>query len=92
MSDVLPSELGESPTVEVRVFRLGELVHRQLCESEEEAAAVVDRWIELEGVECEVDDLSTHHRPGEILEPEAPTESAEDYPTAEVRHTYFAEE
>lgn len=92
MSDVLPTDLGESPTVEVRVFRFGELVHRQLCESEEEAAAVVDRWMELQGVECEVDDLSTHHRPGEILEPEVTTDSAEDYPAAEVRPSYLAED
>ena len=63
-------ERGETPTVEVRVFRHGELIHTALCESEEQASLVVDEWAELEGVECEVEDLSVHHRPGDVLEPE----------------------
>lgn len=69
MGDVF-DERRETPTVEVRVFRHGALVHRELCESEDQAALVVDEWSELDGVECEVDDLSIHHRPGDILEPE----------------------
>jgi hypothetical protein len=59
----------EAPTIEVRVFRNGELVHTELCESEEQASLVVDEWSELDGVQCEVDDLTIRHRPGDILEP-----------------------
>lgn len=33
-------------------------IHRELCESAEQ-----------DGVECQVDDLSVHHGPDEILEP-----------------------
>jgi len=79
MTQPLPQELGESPTVEVRVYRHGELTHRQLCESVEEAAAVVDAWSELDGVECEVDDLSVRHRPDEILEPSLSEPLVEEY-------------
>ncbi len=70
MSDESLSERDEVPTAEVRVFRHGTLVHRELVESEEQAALVIDEWAELDGVQCEVDDLSIRHHPGEILEPE----------------------
>jgi hypothetical protein len=30
----------------------------------------VDRWSELDGVECSVDDLAVHHVGGQILEPD----------------------
>jgi hypothetical protein len=73
-------ERDEAPTIEVRVFRHGELVHQELCESEAQAALVIDEWAELDGVACEVDDLSVHHRPGEILEPELAELQQEDYP------------
>lgn len=64
------SEMDGAPTVEVRVFRHGALVHRELCESEAEAAQIADWWSELEGVTVEVDDLSVRHRPGDVLEPD----------------------
>jgi hypothetical protein len=70
----------ETPTVEVRVFRHGELIHRELCESEEQAAVVIDKWSESDGIECEVDDLSVHHRPGQILEPEPAQPNDDAYP------------
>jgi hypothetical protein len=70
MSDESMSERDEAPTIEVRVFRHGTLVHQELVESEEQAALVVDEWAELDGVQCEVDDLSIRHHPGEILETE----------------------
>ena len=70
MSDESLSERDEAPALEVRVFRQGTLVHRELVESEEQAALVVERWAELDGVRCEVDDLSIHHYPAEIVEPE----------------------
>jgi hypothetical protein len=60
----------EAPTVEVVVYRDGAEIHREACESEAAAADVVERWREVEGVECVIDDLATHHRAGQILEPE----------------------
>lgn len=36
----------------------------------EEAATMVEAWAEIDGVECEVDDLSFRHHAGDILEPE----------------------
>lgn len=73
---------SEARTIEVRVFRHGRLIHDELCESEEQAALVVDAWSEMEGVECQVRDLS--QRPAEASEtngngPEMPEE---DYPEA----------
>ncbi len=77
---------GEAPTVEVTVYRHGELVHRELCESAEVAADVVERWGELDGVECFVDDLAVRHRPGQILEPESEESFPDDaYPRPETR-------
>jgi hypothetical protein len=62
---------GEAaPTVEVRVYRYGALISRIWCESEDAATAEVDKWSELDGVECEIDDLSFRHRPGDVFEPE----------------------
>jgi hypothetical protein len=71
---------GEAPTVEVRVYRDGTLIHRELCESTETAADVVELWSEVEHVECVVDDLSVHHRQGEILEPGDEAAPDESYP------------
>jgi hypothetical protein len=75
-------EHGEgAATVEVRVFRHGALAERVLCESEDQAALVIEHWSELDGVRCEVDDLTFRHVPGDVLEPEpsysATTVSAE---------------
>lgn len=83
MTEPLPQELGESRTVEVRVYRHGVLTHRQLCESVEEADAVVDAWSELQGVEFEFDDLSVKHNPEEILEPSLSEPLGEEYPREE---------
>lgn len=69
-----------TPTIDVRIFRHGALVHQELCESEEAALVVVNEWAELDGVECVVDDLSVHHVPGDILEPVPADIVEEDYP------------
>jgi hypothetical protein len=45
-------------------------VAQTLCESEEEAAMAVEEWSEVDGVECEVDDLTFRHRPGDVSEPQ----------------------
>lgn len=81
MTEVRPEDLGETPTIEVRVYRDGELIREELCESEEQAALVVQEWSELEGVSCEVDDLSIRHRQDDILEPDS-AGPWEDYPRA----------
>lgn len=80
MTEVFSEQWDETPTVEVRVFRHGKLVHRELCESQEQAALVVEAWADLDGVECEVDDLSVRHRPGDVLEPDLAELRDEDYP------------
>ncbi len=77
MSDVPFDEREESPTLEVRVYRHGERIHEELCESEEQASLVVEAWSEMDGVTCEVDDLSVRHEAGDIPEPE-PVERLEE--------------
>ena len=64
-----PDELGETPTIEVTVFRDGQVIHRELCETDEEATAVAEQWSETGEVECQIDDLSVHHRASDVLEP-----------------------
>ncbi len=64
---------AESPTVEVVVFRDGREVARELCDTAEDAALVVERWSEDPGVVCQVDDLSERHRPEDIRDPVAST-------------------
>jgi hypothetical protein len=60
-------EMGATPTIEVTVYRDGAVIHRELCESETDAAAAVEQWSEFG--ECQVDDLSVHHGATDILEP-----------------------
>ncbi|TNC21829.1 hypothetical protein [Amycolatopsis alkalitolerans] len=57
-------------TVEVLVYQDGRLLHRQLCESDEQASDVVAQWSELPGVTCDVEDLAARHEAGDILEAE----------------------
>lgn len=70
----------ESPAIEVRVFRHGDLVDRVLCETEGEATAVVERWSDVADVSCLVDDLSFQHTPDDVLEPEPSEPPEDDYP------------
>jgi hypothetical protein len=73
-----------SPTIEVRVYRHGVLVAETLCESEDEAAAVVDEWSEVDGVACEVDDLTFRHRPDDVFEPQLAVDlTSDDVPGVE---------
>ena len=65
-----PRQPGDVASVEVRLYRNGDLVHRQLCESAEEAGSLVEQWAERGITRVDIDDLSTRHEPGEILEPE----------------------
>ncbi len=70
MSENTTVDPWDSPRIEVRVYRHGELVQRELCDTEEEATRVVDAWSEIDDVTCEVDGIATQHHPGEVLEPE----------------------
>ena len=36
-----------APTLEVRIYDRGQLLTRELCESEEDAAEVVERWSDV---------------------------------------------
>lgn len=58
MSEIRPVDLGQTPTIEVRVYLRGELIDTQLCETIDEATALVAAREETPGVECEVEDLS----------------------------------
>ena len=75
-----PVSAESTPSIEVRVFRHDELIETQLCESDEAAAEVVEKWSEVDDVTCLVDDLSYHHKPGDVLEPEPAEPTDEDYP------------
>ena len=60
----------DTPTLRVKVYEHGELVAQVPCESTGEAADVVAQWEDVEGVECELEDLATHHRALDVLAPE----------------------
>jgi hypothetical protein len=68
-SEFGPDDLGVTPSIEVTVYRAGDLIHRELCETEDDARAVAEHWNELGAVEIQVDDLSMHHQPTDVLEP-----------------------
>lgn len=63
MANRHPEDPSDTPISEVVVLRDGAEIHRQPCESEQEAAAIVAHWEEQPGVECEVIDLTAG--PGE---------------------------
>ena len=79
MNTNFSAQWDEAPTIEVRVYRDGELISRELCESEDEASLIVETWTELEGVTCEVDDLSAGHHADEVLEPPLTTGGEDDH-------------
>lgn len=82
MSDT-GSALWDTPSIEVRVYRDGNLVQRELCENDVDAAAVVDAWSEVEGVVCQVVDPSTGSAPASVLDPR-PWEVDPDDASAEI--------
>jgi hypothetical protein len=69
--------------IEVCIYRDEVLIARELCESEDDAVAVVDHWSELGNVSFLVDDLSVHHTAEDILGPEPPDVTNEDYAIAD---------
>ncbi len=56
MSEAYTGSTPEAAGLELRVFRHGELVHTEFCESEEEAVLAADRWSDFDDVECRVTD------------------------------------
>ena len=66
-----------APTIVVKVYRDDRVLLEELCETEEEAQAVVDRWSEEGNVSFVVDDLSTRHRAEDVLAPE-PSDGYDD--------------
>jgi hypothetical protein len=60
-----------APHIEVRVYERDRLIARELCESEAEADALVERWAEEGTYTFQVDDLSTTHGPDDVLAGEA---------------------
>lgn len=82
MSAVTHDDAG-APTIEVRIYDRGRLLTRELCESEDDAAAVVERWSDQPHLSFVVDDLGTEHGPDDILAPEEPfTGGDDDHPIA----------
>ena len=59
MSSFDITDRDDTPSVEVRAYRQGELIATNLCLTSEEAAALVASLEETPGVTCEVDDLAT---------------------------------
>ena len=83
MSEGMLDDTG-TPTLEVRIYEHGRLLTRELCESEEDAASVVERWQDVANVFVVVADLSSKHGPDDILAPEESLiEDDEDLPIAE---------
>ncbi len=54
MSEAHTGSTPEAAGLEVRVFRHGKLMHREFCESEEEAVLALDSWSDFDDVECRV--------------------------------------
>jgi len=81
MSDITVYDTG-APSIEVRIYRDDRLLASELCESEDDAAAVVERWSEEGDFSFLVDDLTFRHTPGDVLGPEIVELADEDYPIA----------
>ena len=65
-----PHVPDRTPTIEMRVYRDGQLIFSKLCESEEETAEAVRGWEDIDGVVCEVDDITDGSRHGHLIETE----------------------
>lgn len=81
MSDVGLYDAG-APHIEVRVYAGDRLIARELCESDEEAEAVVERWSRDGDFTFQVDDLSFEHGPDDVLGEEAVQPEEQQYPAS----------
>lgn len=68
-----------TPSIEVTIYRGDELVARELCESEEEAALVVETWTERGDFSFEINDL-TEREYVDDFEPAIPDIDLTPYP------------
>jgi hypothetical protein len=72
-----------APTIEVRIYSHDRLLTRELCESEDDVAAVIDGWSDVANLFVLVDDLPVENGPGDVIAHEAPdVDMAEDYTIA----------
>lgn len=60
----------ETPALRVNVYKHGRRVAQVLCESAEDAADAVAQWDDVDGIECEVEDLATGHGVADVRAPE----------------------
>jgi hypothetical protein len=70
--------------VEVRLWRNGDIAVRETCEDMDDAVAFVQRWADTASTASDplitavdIDDLTTHHQVGQVLEPELEVEAGE---------------
>lgn len=82
-----PNRDWDNPTLEVRVYRDGALTQRERVETEEEAAALVETWSDVEGARCEVVDLTRDREPSGVLDPRPWEVDAEDLSTGDLAFT-----
>lgn len=82
-----PSRTWDNPTLEVRIYRDGVLTQRELVETDEEAAALVDTWSDVEGVRCEIVDLTRDREPGGVLDPRPWEVDAEGLTTEDLAYS-----
>lgn len=88
MSDTGLYDSG-APHIEVRVYRQDRLIARELCESDADADAVVERWSRDGAFTFQVDDVTHQHGPDDVLAGESvefPDTDREDVAPAPGRH------
>ena len=73
-----------APTLEVRIYDHDRLLATELCESEDDAREVVERWQDVANLFVVADDLSSKHRHEDVLAPDEPLADDDDYPSAPV--------
>jgi hypothetical protein len=59
MTDANGGDPPGTPSVAVHVFRRGQLLLSEWCDSVEDAADAAERWSQQRDVRCEVEDLAT---------------------------------
>ena len=64
-----PPERDETVGIEVKVYENGEVVHKALFDTVEEASMFAESWTErVPGARCEIEDLSHDHTAWEAVE------------------------
>ncbi len=80
--EVRPEELAETPSIEVRAYRGGELFDRRLFESEAEAKDFVESLRDEVDVEVELVDLSSAPEPRDAFDAALGEDPDEERPEA----------